>query len=142
MDVRPSALSVESQDWSKLRKAQPAEHLLPRSKNLLEQLPPEIFPGALARHYARIVNLIAFHWNDRNDCAEYFKELLTDRRGGRQGLAPAVRRDLVRLWAYCQRIGPQPELSGWRAASDARLAPRLVSSGFAPAAVVVHTVGQ
>ena len=99
--------SAGSQDWSKLRKAKPAEHLLPLSKGLLDQLPDTVFPSALATQYSRIVNVIALHWNNRSECAEYFNALLTDQRGGRQGFPAPVKRDLVRLWAYWQRGGPQ-----------------------------------
>lgn len=116
-DLRPRAAAPEntlsgdssagSQDWSKLRKAKPAEHLLPLSERFLEQLPSEVFPGALATHYARIVNVIASHWHDRGGCEIYFKELLTDQRAGRQGFPGPVRRDLVNLWGYWQRGGPQ-----------------------------------
>ena len=102
-----SAVSVESQDWSKLRKAKPAEHLLPSSKKFLDQLPPEVYPGVLALQFARIVNLIAMQWHDRDRCESYFKDLLIDQRGGRQGFPAPVRRDLVNLWAYWQRGGPQ-----------------------------------
>ena len=66
--------SAGSQDWSKLRKAKPAEHLQPSSKKFLDQLPPEVFPGALASQYARIVNLIALQWHDRGSCDIYFKD--------------------------------------------------------------------
>ena len=102
-----SAPSAESQDWSKLRKAKPAEHLLPSSKKFLDQLPPEVFPSALASLYARIVNLIALHWNDHASCESYFEELFIDRRGGRQGFPAPVRRDLENLRAYFQRRGPR-----------------------------------
>jgi hypothetical protein len=104
-----SAVSAELQDWSKVRKAKPAEHLLPLSEKFLDHLPPEVFPSALATYYARIVNLIALQWDDRSSCERYFKELLTDQRGGRQGFPATVKRDLVNLRAYRQRSGPQLE---------------------------------
>jgi hypothetical protein len=98
-----SHASAESPDWSTRRKAQPAEFLLPFSRKWLDQLPPEVFPHSLAKQYARIVNLIALQWNDRSDCAGYFKDLLLDRRGGRQGFPGPVRRDLLNLCAYFVR---------------------------------------
>ena len=101
--------SAESRDWVKLRKAKPAEQLLPMSKKLLDDLPDEVFPNALATHYARIVNLIALQWNDRSSGDSYFNELLTDQRGGRQGFPAPVKRDLVRLRTYWHLFGPQPE---------------------------------
>ena len=101
--------SAGSQDWSKLRKGKPAEQLLPISKKLLDDLPDEVCPNALATQYARIVNLIALQWNDRSSGDSYFNELLTDQRGGRQGFPAPVKRDLVRLRTYWHLFGPQPE---------------------------------
>jgi hypothetical protein len=100
------APSAESIDWSKHRRPQPDEFLLPISESLLDQLPPEVFPGALASQYARIVNLIALQWNDRYGCGRYFNGLLNDQRGGRQGFPDIVRRDLLKLAAYWYHAGP------------------------------------
>jgi hypothetical protein len=104
-----SAPPAEPQDWSKFRKAKPAEHLLPLTQKFLDQLPPQVFPSALAMQYARILNLIVLQWDDRSSCVSYFKELLTDQRGGRQGFPAPVKRDLVELWAYWTRTGPPRE---------------------------------
>jgi hypothetical protein len=109
VDSRPSEPSADSQDWSKLRKAQPAEILLPIGKELLDQLPPEVFPAALVTSYPRIVNVVALHWNDRRICSGYFSELLHDWRGGREGFPAPVRRDLENLRAYWYGVGPSLE---------------------------------
>jgi len=95
--------SAGSHDWSKYRRARPVEYLLQSSENWMDVLPPEVFPGALATHYPRILNLIALQWNDRLGCPAYFDELLVDRRGGRQGFPAAVKRDLQKLRDYWQR---------------------------------------
>jgi hypothetical protein len=92
-----SDLSAGSHDWSQHRKAQPVESLLPSSEDWIDLLPPEVFPGALATHYPRIVNIIAMLWDDRAGCSAYFDELFVDRRGGRQGFPKAVKRDLSKL---------------------------------------------
>jgi hypothetical protein len=92
--------SAEPRDWSKHRRPQPVEFLLPISEQLLDELPPDVFPGALASQYARIVNLIALQWNDRESCGRYFNGLLNDQRGGRQGFPELVKRDLLRLAKY------------------------------------------
>jgi hypothetical protein len=105
-DVRPSAAhgaSAKAQDWTRLRKAQPAEVLLPVGQQLLDRLPPEVRPLELAMRYPRIVNLIALHWNDRNICGRYFNGLLNDQRGQRQGFPQHVRDELLKLaehWYY------------------------------------------
>jgi hypothetical protein len=95
-----------SVDWSKHRRPQPVEFLLPISEQLLDELPPDVFPGALASQYARIVNLIALQWNDRESCGRYFNGLLNDQRGGRQGFPELVRRDLLRLAKYWYHSAP------------------------------------
>jgi hypothetical protein len=48
-------------------------------------------------------------WNDRIACPAYFDELLVDRRGGRQGFPPAVRRDLLKLRDYWYGGEPTPK---------------------------------
>jgi len=84
-------------DWSRMRKAQPADYLLAQSDKWFDALPPEVAPCALATHFPRIVNLIVSHWDDPRGAPKLFEELLEDRRGGRAGFPPAVRRDLLRL---------------------------------------------
>jgi hypothetical protein len=97
----------DSTDWSSVRKARPADFLLPQSEKWFEGLPPEVAPCALATAFPRIVNLIASQWNDHGGAPDLFAELLGDRRGGRAGFPPAVRRDLVRLQAYWYSGGVQ-----------------------------------
>ena len=82
-------------DWTSVRKARPADYLLPLTEKWFDAFPPERAPCALASQYPRICNLIAVHWNDLRGAPELFEDLLTDRRGGRAGFPPAVRRDLV-----------------------------------------------
>jgi hypothetical protein len=92
--ARPAA------DWSMARKAQPANFLFPQSRKWLEALPPEVAPSALATEYPRIVNIIVSQWSDPLGVPELFEELLGDRRGGRAGFPPAVRRDLLNLQEF------------------------------------------
>ena len=82
-------------DWTSVRKARPADYLLPLTEKWFDAFPPERAPCALASQYPRICNLIAVHWNDLRGAPELFEDLLTDRRGGRAGFPPAVRRDLI-----------------------------------------------
>ena len=97
--MQPAAANTSAlhdvNDWSAVRKARPAEHLLPLTEKWFDGFPPERAPCALASQYPRICNLIAVHWNDHRGAPELFEDLLTDRRGGRAGFPPAVRRDLL-----------------------------------------------
>ena len=90
-----------NQDWSEVRRAYPADYLLPISETWLKGLPHGVVPIALIAHFPRIVNLIAMQWNDNLSCPAYFEELFADRRrGSRQGFPQDVRRDLSRLRNY------------------------------------------
>jgi hypothetical protein len=88
------------QDWSQVRRAYPADYLLPTSEAWLKALPHSVMPIALIAHFPRIVNLLAMQWNDNQSCPAYFEELFADRRGSRQGFPQDVRRDLSRLRNY------------------------------------------
>ena len=97
--VSPSALTSTT-DWSSVRKAKPADYLLPQSEKWFDALPQEVAPCALASQFPRIVNLIVAQWDDHRGAPQLFEELLGDRRGGRAGFPPAVRRDLLRLQEF------------------------------------------
>lgn len=92
--------TVSSSEWSSVRKARPAQHLLPQSEKWFDALPSEVTPCALASNFPRIVNVIVAQWNDHGGAPELFEELLGDRRGGRAGFPPAVRRDLLKLQEF------------------------------------------
>ena len=66
---------------------------MPLSVKWLKGLPREVRPLALATKYARIINLLAQHWNDHDACCAYLRTFLADRRGGRRGFRPEVRSD-------------------------------------------------
>jgi hypothetical protein len=87
-------------DFANLRKAHPANHLLPASLRWLTSIPDEVRPKALMTGHARIVNLLALHWNDHDACAAYFADLAVDRRGNREGFPAAVQADLRTLQHY------------------------------------------
>ena len=91
---------VDTTDWSSMRKAQPANYLFPHTEKWFDALPTEVAPCALASAYPRIVNLIVAQWKDHRAAPDLFEELLGDRRGGRAGFPPAVRRDLLKLQEY------------------------------------------
>ena len=57
--VEPSPAKPATQDWTCMRKAAPADFLLPFSERWFKALPSDRAPRALLRSYPRIVNLIA-----------------------------------------------------------------------------------
>ena len=97
--VSPSALTSTT-DWSSVRKAKPADYLLPQSEKWFDALPQQVAPCALASQFPRIVNLIVAQWDDHRGAPQLFEDLLGDRRGGRAGFPPAVRGDLLRLQEF------------------------------------------
>ena len=88
---------AETTDWTSVRKARPAEYLLPLTEKWFDAFPPEQAPCALASQYPRVANMIAVQWRDHRGAPELFDDLLADKRGGRAGFPPAVRRDLLML---------------------------------------------
>jgi hypothetical protein len=101
-----SNASASPNEWASMRKAQPADYLLPQSARWLVALPAEVSTHSLAMRYPRIVNLIAAQWDDRQGVSKLFDDLLIDRRGGRAGFPPSVRHDLLRLREYCYSRAP------------------------------------
>ena len=100
-NVRPDPPPGQSvQGGARLRKATPANYLLPASIDWLRSLPREMRPTALATKFARIVNLLAQQWNDDAACYAYFDTLLADRRGNRRGFPADVRSDIRMLQEY------------------------------------------
>jgi hypothetical protein len=95
----PSPFAPTS-EWTSVRKARPAEYLLPQSEKWFDALPSQVMPCALATAFPRIVNVIVAQWKDHRGAPELFEELLGDRRGGRAGFPPAVRRDLLKLQEF------------------------------------------
>jgi hypothetical protein len=89
-----------------LRKAQPADVVVPRTLAWIASLPADARPHALAKRYARIANNFACCWDQPSVCAKYFDDLLIDRRGGRKGFPADVLHDLQRLKAaYVRGFG-------------------------------------
>jgi hypothetical protein len=86
--------------YKRLRKNQPANIPLPRTKAWFEGLPPEVRPSALMRHFPRIANMIAAAWDDLVQFETYMNSLLTDRRGGRKGFPTDVIAELGALNTY------------------------------------------
>jgi len=85
--------------WAPLRR--PERHcdsaLTGTSRRWLRQLPPRRRPLRLCEAHPRVVNRIAWCWADALLREQVLDDLLVDRRGGRQGFAPTMVRELQRL---------------------------------------------
>jgi len=99
----PASDQAPAPSMAWLRKARPADFMLPATIQWFEALPPEVRPVCLAEKYARIANLLAQQWNDDNACRAYFDDLLMGRRSKRRGFPVNVRRELWLLREYYQR---------------------------------------
>jgi hypothetical protein len=105
-DVRGTEQSSQERDWTKVRKAHPAQTLLPASVQWLEALPQDVRPDALASAHPRIVNMLARLWPNAQALTDYMSDLLVDRRGGRKGFPIEVLADLNRLRSYWAELNP------------------------------------
>ena len=83
-----------------MRRAMPANQLLPISARWLDALPQALAPHGLAAQFPRIVNLIALQWDNRHACSGYLESLLADTRGRRAGFPEPVHEELLRLREY------------------------------------------
>jgi hypothetical protein len=103
---RPAAASPAGADaeeeWSTVRRAADASHrvLLDRTFRWLASLPPGVRPMACGARYPRIVNRIGDLWGHCEYTRLYLQSLLVDRRKGRKGFPPEVRRELETLAQY------------------------------------------
>jgi hypothetical protein len=99
--ARPAAADPAAADGRARRAAQAGDQALhERTFKWLAALPPALRPMAAARRYPRIVNRIGDLWGHCEYSRLYFQSLLIDRRPGRRGFPPEVRRELEALQQY------------------------------------------
>ena len=67
------------------------------TRRWLRALPPRRRPLRLCEIHPRVANRIAWCWADAGLREAVLDDLLVDRRGGRQGFAPIIVRELQRL---------------------------------------------
>ena len=108
--------SIPSSDWLAKRKAQPCETLLATTARWYATLPRDVQPEVMGAMFARILNCLAAGWHDRDTTWRYFDDLLTDRRGGRQGFPANVLEELHRLKTFYDALNPSAS-DIWRSAS-------------------------
>jgi hypothetical protein len=98
---QPKLDDAVSPELVRLRKAKPADHLMPMCVKWLSSLPEQVRPIALTNQYPRIANLLALNWSESALCRRYLDDLLIDHlRGDRQGFPLDVHRELETLQDY------------------------------------------
>jgi len=83
---------------------QPLDQQLPATARWVATLPSEIQPLTLLQRLPRIANDLARVWHDDTELQLHLDELLTDRRGGRQGFPPEIHQELLMLREYSNRL--------------------------------------
>ncbi len=86
--------------YQSLRKAVPADNLLPRTLQWVTILPPKVRPLALLRQFPRIANAIAATWSDSAAFISYLDSLLNDSRPNRRGFPGAILAELFEINRY------------------------------------------
>jgi hypothetical protein len=103
--------------WAPLRRAgrDCDDALTGTARHWLRRLPSRRRPLRLCELHPRVANRIAWCWHDPALADQVLDDLLTDRRGGRQGFAAPVVRELQRLRDFNdhQRVESAP-VGLWR----------------------------
>ncbi len=104
---------AETLRWAARRRAPRATDnaLTGTARVWLRRLPARRRPLRLCELYPRVVNRIAWCWPDPVMVKQVLDDLTQDRRGGRQGFAPPLLRELQRLREFNnqQRVELRPE---------------------------------
>lgn len=76
----------------------------------LKGLPDRIRPLKCAQHYPRVLNKLAALWSLDERCIDFLDELLTDRRGERQGFGYGIPGELrlLRMHRAANLTRPEP----------------------------------
>lgn len=122
-DTREEATGEEC--FASLRRAQPAQSLLPRTSLWLSKFPERLRPSTLAAQFPRVANSLCANWSDPAARGRCLHDLLTGgTRTSRRGFPQAVVRELQRLYAVHTAVSGQG-LSPWDdpLASDTRALP-------------------
>jgi len=109
LDKPPAGLDVARQlrspSWAaRPRAAEPTDHaILGRTVDWILNLAPDARPMHLADSIPRIANALAERWSDPEAAGEFVSDLLIDRRGGRRGFPPDIKKELVMLHLVLRR---------------------------------------
>jgi hypothetical protein len=109
LDEPPAGLEVARQlrppNWEgRRRPPEPTDHaILGRTVDWIVNLDPEARPTHLADGNPRLANALAQRWSQPDVAGEFVSDLLIDRRGGRRGFPPEIKRELVMLHLVLRR---------------------------------------
>lgn len=94
-----TARQADAAHWLSRRRAPRAwdQAVTGTTRRWLRELPARRRPLRLCAAFPRLANRIAWAWRDTTQSAAVLDDLLVERRGGRRGFPPAVRRELLRL---------------------------------------------
>ena len=94
-----AAVAQDSDWWRAFRAPDSAadRSLSIEARQWLRLLPAFAWPRLLCARHPRIANHLATLWAEPAAFAEYLDGLLVDARGGRNGFAPSIRAEIVRL---------------------------------------------
>ena len=113
--ARPAeAPAGAAQLWARARKPErPSDQALTgTARQWLRRLPSRRRPHRLCEAFPRVANRLAWCWHDAALAAQALDDLLTDRRGGREGFPKPVVRELQRLKEFNDKqrteSGPEP----------------------------------
>ena len=103
------ARQLRSATWeSRRRPAGPTDHaILGRTVDWILNLAPDARPAHLADSMPRIANTLAQRWSDPEAAGAYVNDLLIDRRGGRKGFRPEIKKELVMLHLVLRKNRPR-----------------------------------
>lgn len=78
-----------------------------QARQWLRQIPARQRPLALCSTYPRLANRLAEAWDDPVQTEAVFDDLMIDHRGGRNGFAPLIASELMRLHRWHEkRLAP------------------------------------
>ena len=102
-ELKPAGRSDHENSASRSPESSGVSRLSEQAENWLLALPEAVRPTRLAASYPRVVNRLCEHWRRPTEMDRYFEDLLTDRRGGRQGFPFNIANEIATLSEYYRR---------------------------------------
>jgi len=99
----PEGRSEREYSASRAAESSAGSCLSEQAESWLLALPEAVRPNALAASHPRVVNRMCQFWRRPTEMDRYFEDLLTDRRGGRQGFPFNIANEIASLSEYYRR---------------------------------------